>query len=77
MFSELLDVINEKYPLKEKSSEGFDGIKVKGMKFDIKSYEAEGLGNVSTMRAKGFFGLMKMDTLIINPSETDLPISHG
>ena len=44
------------------------------MKFDIKAYSAKGLGHVSLMRAKGFFGLMKMYTLMIVPKEKDLPL---
>ena len=44
------------------------------MTFTIKAYKAEGLGHVSVMRAKGFFGLMKMDTLIVNPTYVDLPL---
>ena len=74
MISKLLNAISDKYPLKEKGASGFDGIKVKGMKFAINSYEAKGLGHVSTMCAKGFFGLMKMDTLIITPKYKDLPL---
>ena len=50
----------------EKSAGEFANIKAKGMKFQIKQYEAKGLGNVSVMEAKGFFGLMQMDTLIMN-----------
>ena len=49
-------------------------LKANGMTFTIQAYKAEGLGHVSTMCAKGFFGLMKMDTLIINPTEVDLPL---
>ena len=44
------------------------------MKFTVEAYKAEGLGHVSVMRASGFFGLMKMDTLIINPASVDLPL---
>ena len=44
------------------------------MRFFVKAYRADGLGHVSVMRAKGFFGLMKMDTLIIVPKEKDLPL---
>ena len=74
MISQLLETITSKYPLISRGSAGFDGIKVKGMTFSISSYDAEGLGHVSTMCANGFFGLMKMDTLIITPLEKDLPI---
>lgn len=74
MISKLLDNLGEKYPLTEKGASGFEQMKVKGMKFNINSYEAEGLGHVSTMQAKGFFGLMKMDTLIVTPKDKDLPL---
>ena len=49
-------------------------MKVSGMSFDITSYRAEGLGHVSAMVASGFFGLMKMDTLIITPTAVDMPL---
>ena len=44
------------------------------MNFTIEKYYAKGIGNVSVMQAAGFFGLMKMDTLIINPTECDMPL---
>ena len=49
-------------------------MKVSGMTFQIYAFHAEGLGHVSAMQASGFLGLMKMDTLIINPDEVDLPL---
>ena len=49
-------------------------VKANGMTFSIKAYQAQSLGHVSVMSAKGFFGLMKMDTLIINPTVKDLPL---
>ena len=48
--------------------------KVSGMHFTIRRFYAEGLGSVSSMVASGFFGLMKMDTLIITPTEKDMPL---
>ena len=74
MTDKLLNLIKEKYPLTEIDCGDFAQMKVNGMKFSISAYKAEGLGHVSVMRAKGFFGLMKMDTLIINPTEIDLPL---
>ena len=44
------------------------------MNFTIRAFRADGLGWVSVMTASGFFGLMKMDTLIINPTEADMPL---
>lgn len=72
MIDKLLSVIGEKYPLTD--ADCISGLKASGMKFNIRSYKAEGLGHVSVMTAKGFFGLMKMDTLIVNPTELDLPL---
>ncbi len=74
MTDKLLNLIAEKYPLTELPVGEMASMKASGMKFSIKAYRAEGLGHVSVMRAKGFFGLMKMDTLIINPTAKDLPL---
>ena len=74
MTSILLQKIAEKYPLKAIDAGEFSSLSAAGMKFSISAYYAEGLGHVSFMSAKGFFGLMKMDTLIINPTELDLPL---
>ena len=70
----MLKTLNASFPLEEKPVGEFAKIKVKGMNFTIQQYYAKGLGNVSVMRAVGFFGLMKMDTLIINPAECDAPL---
>ena len=70
----LVDKIGTYFPLEKIPVGEFEQIKVNGMKFTIEQYEAKGLGNVSVMCATGFFGLMKMDTLIINPSVCDAPL---
>ena len=74
MNSILLQKIAEKHPMKSIDAGEFSSLSAAGMKFEISAYYAEGLGHVSFMSAKGFFGLMKMDTLIINPTELDLPL---
>lgn len=74
MTNKILDIIKEKYPLSPIDAGDMATLKASGMKFSVEAYKAEGLGHVSVMRAKGFFGLMKMDTLIINPTEIDLPL---
>ena len=70
----LLDLLNEKYPLESLDVGGFSKMKVSGMNFCVSAYRAEALGHVSVMKAKGFFGLMKMDTLIIVPDKKDMPL---
>ena len=74
MTDKLLTLIGKKYSLTSIDCGEFAEMKVKGMKFRICAYKAEGLGHVSVMRASGMMGLMKMDTLIINPTEIDLPL---
>ena len=74
MTNQLLALLSTKYSLCELDAGDFSSLKVNGMKFAIKAYHAEGLGHVSVMRATGFFGLMKMDTLMIVPQEKDLPL---
>lgn len=74
MTERLLSIIGKRFPLTEKDVGGFRVLKANGMKFTVRAYEANGFGHVSVMQAKGFFGLMKMDTLIVNPTELDLPL---
>ena len=74
MTNQLLTMIQNKYPLTDIEVGDMKQLKANGMSFSVQAYKAEGLGHVSVMRAKGFFGLMKMDTLIINPYEIDLPL---
>lgn len=74
MTDKLLDVLEKKYVLTELDIGEFSLLRANGMKFYVKAYRAEGLGHVSVMKAKGFFGLMKMDTLMIVPEKKDLPL---
>ena len=74
MTDKLLALIEEKYPLTKLDVGDMGSLKANGMKFTVTAYTAKGLGHVSVMRAGGFLGLMKMDTLIINPCEVELPL---
>lgn len=69
-----LRVIADSYSLTPISVGEFAKLKVNGMTFTIQAYRADEIGHISVMRAKGFFGLMKMDTLMIVPDERDLPL---
>ena len=74
MIDALLKTLGGRFPLKACDVKEFGELKANGMKFTVRAFEAEGLGHVSAMQAKGFFGLMKMDTLIVNPNDVDLPL---
>ena len=74
MIKKLISAIDARFPLTEQDAGDFCKVRARGMKFTIRAYKAEGLGWVSVMTATGFLGLMKMDTLIINPTEVDMPL---
>ncbi|MBQ9802856.1 MAG: hypothetical protein IJW51_07310 [Clostridia bacterium] len=74
MTDKLLNLIKSRYHLLQLDVGEMATLKAKGMTFTVKAFYAAGLGHISVMRAKGFFGLMKMDTLIINPKDIDLPL---
>ena len=74
MTDRLLSMIGERFPLSPIDAGDLSTLKASGMKFEVSAFRAEGLGHVSVMRAKGFFGLMKMDTLMIVPEDVDLPL---
>lgn len=74
MTSKILTLLKRNHALVIKSVGEFETFKAKGMTFNCRAYEVCGLGHVSVMQAKGFFGLMKMDTLVIAPIDKDLPL---
>ena len=74
MTDKLLNLMNTRYSLTPIDVGEMAKLKANGMTFIVSAYRAEGLGHVSVMRAKGFFGFMKMDTLIINHEVVDLPL---
>ena len=74
MMQKMLNTLKQNFRLEQLAIGEFSKVKIKGINFLIERYHAVGLGNVSIMRASGFFGLMKMDTLIINPTECDMPL---
>ncbi len=74
MMQKMYDNIHRRFPTRELDCGEFSVQKHSGMTFRIRAFHGKGLGHVSLMTASGFFGLMKMDTLIINPTEVALPL---
>ena len=72
--SDMLLTLSKNYGFSVSDPDQVLEMKVSGMKFHIRTYTATGLGHVSEMTASGFFGLMKMDTLIITSTEVDMPL---
>ena len=71
---DLIDLISRKKELKELSAGEFSALKVGPMKFTIGHWDGGVLGNISFMYGSAMMGLMKMETLIINPVKADLPL---
>ena len=74
MIQKMLRTITAKHHLNAITIGEYAKMKVGVMNFQIWAFHAEGLGHVSAMTASGMFGLMKMDTLIINPMRVDMPL---
>ena len=71
MFSKLLDGFTlEPIALDPE----FQIMKTSGMTFTISAARIPGVAHVSVMQAKGFFGLMKMDSFIVVPFGKDMPL---
>ena len=49
----------------------------RGMTFETRSWEIRGIGHLCVMRMNAFLGLMKMETIVIAPSEADLPLYNA
>ncbi|MBQ6333861.1 MAG: hypothetical protein IJI46_02165 [Erysipelotrichaceae bacterium] len=69
-----LNQMDEFYPLRKLDAGEYKTFKISGMDFDNSAYDCEGLGRISLMKAKMPLGLMKMTSMIINPSEIDMPL---
>lgn len=69
-----LSAIENDYKLKPLEAGEFKDFQMNGMDFHVDRYEIEGLGYVTWMTASGMNGAMKMDTVILNAFEKDLPM---
>lgn len=74
MLKDYLERLKEEFELKEKKADEYRSFKVRPMSFEAEAYESEKLGHVSYMKGSALFGLMKMETLVINPLYVDAPL---
>ena len=52
-------------------------LKKGGMAFDTEAWEIEGIGHLCIMKMKAFLGLMRMETVVIAPTQVDLPLFNA
>lgn len=74
MTNKMMNMIADFFPVEERNAGEFQNMKVSLFNFSVHSFEAKGLGNVSVMTGKALFGLMKMDTVVVNPFDKDAPL---
>lgn len=69
----VLSTLNENYTVTPVDVGDYKEMKIYGiMKFDVKQYDIEELGNLSVMRMN--MGLMQMATVVITPQDKNIPL---
>jgi len=74
MIDKIIEITSSAFQLKERETGEFKSAKVGPMTFTTRCFEVSGVGNMSVMTGKALFGLMKMDTVVINPFDCDMPL---
>ena len=74
LIDKLLAAVEAVYPFEKLEVGEFAAAKAGPMRFSISAYDAKGLGRVSVIQARGLCGLMKMDSLVIDPFDRDAPL---
>ena len=69
-----LERIGARFPLQSRDAGEYRSFKASPLTVQLDWYEAAGLGNVSWLQGKAMGGLMRMDTLVVNATERDLPL---
>lgn len=66
--------INAQFPITKRDPGVFSRFRASALTVELDWYAAEGLGNVSLLHGSAMAGLMRMETLVINPFARDLPL---
>ena len=70
----LVDIVNARFPLKPLETGEYTDFKAKPLTVHLDWYYAQGLGNVSFLKGKAMGGLMRMDTVVVNATDRDMPL---
>ena len=71
---DFIGLLKETYTVTERNIGAYAVMKKNGMKFNISSYEVEGVGNMSYFTMTAMLGLMKMQTVVFTPLTVDAPL---
>lgn len=68
-----ISLISQKYNVTSVQNDEYETMKVYGvMKFNVKQYDVENIGNLSVMTVN--MGVMQMATFVLNPQDKNLPM---
>ena len=70
----IINEIKQRFPVSETDAGEYSEIRRKGMRFQVKTYQAEGAGKLFVMDMKAMGGLMRMETITFTPTFLDGPI---
>jgi len=74
MLEHMPDRIALSFPLREKDPGDYSSFRAGALRVRLRWYEAEGLGGVSLLLGSAMGGLMRLETLVIDPFARDLPL---
>ena len=70
----VLAALGNNYALTQEDLGADARLSKKGMTFETESWEIQGIGHLCVMRMNAFFGLMRMETAVIAPTNVDMPL---
>ena len=70
----VLTTLGQTHELQQEDLGADARLSAKGMTFETESWNVSGIGHLCIMRMNAFFGLMRMETAIIAPTDVDAPL---
>lgn len=72
--SSVLSALQRDFALRQENLGADAHLSAKGMVFETEAWEIPGVGHLCVMQMNAFFGLMRMETVVIAPTGVDLPL---
>ncbi len=70
----VLSALGRTYELRQEDLGSDAHLSAKGMTFETESWKIPGVGHLCVMQMKAFLGLMRMETVIVAPTDVDVPL---
>ena len=73
----VLAALDRTHALAQKDLGADARLSAKGMTFETESWEIPGIGHLCVMQMNAFLGLMRMETVVIAPTDVDFPLFNS